>query len=772
MKIKTIAAALAVWAALPLFAQQKIIRGKVTDATDGSPVSFARVNYLKLDSIPLSGTSSNLSGYFELSGLFPESGFLSIDFTGYEPVCLPVKSAMKSDTLYIQLKPSAVRLNEVVIQARSVLTKNDRTIILPTQEQIRTATDGADLVRKMQLPRIMVDPVSGEVSISGGGTVQLRINGVLVTPPEIASLSPADILRIEYHDDPGARYGNTGAVIDYITRRQESGGRISGVLFHSIGGKRTSADDRISFKHNHRKSEFSANAGFVQRKLDWTREYDERLSFPEHELHRLEIGEPTRFNKKVFSSNVNYSLVEKDRYFVNAQLRYTHNDFPNGFEDRQSKLYTAGEDTPLRIYDHTEEKSNSPALDLYFQRDLKNEQSLIVNAVGTYIGTDSRRVYREGRADSFDTEIRSDVDGTKYSLIAEGIYEKKIQQHKISAGIKHMQSYTHNQYTSTINHEISMRQAESSLYAEYAGRFGKWGFMGNVGGGRLYYSQKGTHKEKYAFQPSARISFEPDRNLYFRYKAGLRSNAPSPGVMNEVEQVIDTWQIRRGNPDLDAFYTLEQRFTAGYSKGFFGMDLLIGYEYEYKPIMESVFYENGKFIRMSENQKSFQNLSAEATFRFKPWKEYVSLSVTPRMNRYISTGNEYLHTYTMPELRVNLDLTYHNWQANFTTITPPRFMYGEQLTKSDQMYTIMAGYKTAAYSLMVGVLNPFTSAYKTENKNWASADLVDSKIHTRHNRSFLVRLGFNLNYGRHFKEADRRTHNMDTDPGIIQGVKN
>lgn len=755
-----------------LFAKGAVINGKVMDANDKSPVAFANILLLKLDSTFVAGTTTDLDGYFEISDIQQENGILSVTYIGYDAICMDMILGDNNNPIEIFLKQSAIALNEVTIRAHSIIVKDDRKLILPTEEQVRTSTDGTDLTRKMQLPRIMVDPVSGEITLSGNGEVQLRLNGVQVTHTEIASIPPADILRIEYHDDPGVRYGNADAVIDYITRRKESGGNINGVFFHSIGGHRTSADDRLSLKYNYGKSEFSANGMFIQRKSDWTREYDERLIFPDHELHRLEVGESTPFNKKVFAANFNYSLMEKDKYFFNAQFRYLRNDFPNGFEDRKSKLYTSNIETPLSIFDHTSEKSNSPALDLYYQRTLKNDQLLIFNVVGTYIDTESHRIYQEKRDQEFETNILSDINGNKYSLITEGIYEKKLGRGKVTGGLKHSQSYTDNEYRGTVIADVSMRQAESSIYSEYQGRTGKWGYMANLTGVRLYYSQKENRTETFAVEPSARLTFEPSENLYFRYRINLRTIAPSLTAMNDVEQAIDTWQIRRGNPDLDAFRTLSQSFTAGYNKGFWGVDMQIGYDYEYDPIMESVFFEDGKFVRTFENQQSFQNLAAEITLKLKPWKNHMSLSVTPRVNRYISKGNNYLHTYTMPELRVNLDFSYNNWLANFTTITPPRFMYGEQMTKSNQMYTIMAGYKQSGWSVMVGAINPFTKEYNTDNKNWSALNPVDSKIHTTNNRSFLVKLSFNINYGKQFRGSNKQINNMDTDSGVMQGTKN
>ena len=115
----------------------------------------------------------------------------------------------------------AISLDEITIQAQSVIEKGDRKVILPTQNQLKMSSSGIDLLGKLQLPRITVDIMSGEITTSGNGEVQLRINGVRVTYTEISSLSPEDILRIEYHDTPGARYGNAAAVIDYITKNKK-----------------------------------------------------------------------------------------------------------------------------------------------------------------------------------------------------------------------------------------------------------------------------------------------------------------------------------------------------------------------------------------------------------------------------------------------------------------------------------------------------------------------------------------------------------------------
>lgn len=668
---------------------------------------------------------------------------------------------------------SSFFLDEVTVTAKSVINKGYKLSILPSEIQRKTATDGVDLLNKMQLSRIMVDVMSGEITTTGNGEVQLRINGILVTYPEVAALNPEDIIRIEYHDSPGVRYGNAAVVIDYITRKKESGGCIRGGAFHSIGGDRTSIDDMLSANYNNGKSEFSTNVRFIQRKGDWTREYDEKLLFPDHELQQKEVGEPSLFNKKVLYSNLNYSLQEKDKYIFNAQFRYSYNDFPAGYEDRKSKLYFCGLDIPLSIYDHTAEKNHIPALDLYFQRTLKNDQSLIFNLVGTYIETKNNRIYQEIRENIPETDILSDISGKKYSLIIEGIYEKRIGKGLITGGMKHIQSYTDNQYTGTTVTDVTMNQSESFVYGEYQLKTGKWSYMANLTLSRFYYSQQNNKNEKYALQPSLRVTYNPNLDFAFRYSAALKNNTPSIAYLNDVEQPIDLLQVRRGNPGLKLFQSINQSFNAGYNQSFFGIDALVTYDYEHKPIMESVLYEDGKFIRTYDNQQSFQDLAFEVAFHIKPWKDHINLSVIPGLNRYISHGNNYLHTYTMKSLRVNLDFSYRHWIANFATIVPPnRYVYGEQLMKGDLMHTLMVGYKMPAWSVMAGLYNPFIRTYRSENENWSALNPVKSDIHSNNMaRTVVVKFNFNLNFGKQLKSIRKAVQNMDNDPGIISGNK-
>ena len=81
----------------------------------------------------------------------------------------------------------------------------------------------------MQIPTILVDPILNKIS-RAGDNVELRINGRKVDVNQIRTLAPETIVRIEFHENPGLRYGSAPAVLDYIVKNQQSGGALQSQL--------------------------------------------------------------------------------------------------------------------------------------------------------------------------------------------------------------------------------------------------------------------------------------------------------------------------------------------------------------------------------------------------------------------------------------------------------------------------------------------------------------------------------------------------------------
>lgn len=750
------------------------ISGTIVDTDTHDAIEFANIALLTQDSIFVAGASSNTKGDFAFNNISDGEYILSATYVGYLKSYVSINNLNKSiDLGDISLKSSDIALKDVTVTANAIIQKSDRKVIIPSDAQIKASNSGITLLRNLQLSRIIVNPLDNTVSIPGDQPVQLRINGVEVTIAEIVAIQPTDIIRIEYHDDPSMRYGNAGAVIDYITRRRESGGslsaRLANVPFQNMGW----GENFASAKVNHKKSEFGINAYWSKRDIKWTRENKETFVFPDKTLNRIEEGQPTKFKDDKLNVALNYSLNETDKYLFNATLRNNYQETPNQYSDRNSLLFsTDNRENPLTISDHSTWRSYSPSLDLYFQRNLKNDQLLIFNAVGTYIDSKSTRLYQESRNNKLSTDIYSSVLGEKYSFIAEGIYEKKLSNGKLSAGLKHTQSYTSNTYEGNVSTDIGLNFAETYGYAEYQLRKNKFNYTFGLGIMRSYNSQGENKNKKYIFRPNLRVSYNINDNAYIRYNGYISGYSPSLSDLNNVEQEIDSLQIRRGNPDLRTVWYYTNTLNGGYNKGIFGVELFMRYSYDHKPIMEKVSFENGKFIRTNTNQKGFHRFQSEVNFKLKPFGEYLTLGVSPGYNRFISYGDDFTHTYGYWRIRGSATLSYKKWFIYAEAWTRWNNFWGETLERGERIHTIMTGYNTEKWSLNVGMFNPFSKSYSQDSRNYSALTPNRSYIYTNNLKQILVvNFSINLNFGRQYKASDKRLNNDDTDAGIMSGTK-
>jgi len=214
---------------LPLFSQQITLKGKIVDAKTNEFLEFASVSLLKPDSVFVNGSQSDAKGEFVLSDIASGDYLLSISFLGYRNSIIKLDNLSTSiDLDKIYLQQDAQLLGEVVVQGSGRINKVDRQIILPSPVQIKSSNSGFELLNALMIPGLRVDPIQNAITAVGGGNVQVRINDVVASTTQIKALRPASVLRVEYIDDPGVRYGdeNVSAVINFIVKQMESGASI------------------------------------------------------------------------------------------------------------------------------------------------------------------------------------------------------------------------------------------------------------------------------------------------------------------------------------------------------------------------------------------------------------------------------------------------------------------------------------------------------------------------------------------------------------------
>lgn len=240
------------------FAQKIAIKGIVKDATNKEAAEYVNVVLQTSDSTFVEGTTTDGKGAFLLNKMNAGDYLLVLSSVGYTTQYLTLNGVKRDVNLgEILLEDAAVAMEGVTVSASSQISRADRKLVFPSERQMKVSTNGVNLLQQMMLPRIQVNPMDNSIGLLGGGELQLRINGAKAEIEEIKALQPSDIIRIEYHDNPGLRYGNAEVVLDYIVRRPDTGGNFGVDL--SQGVNAMWGEYNVFGKVNHKKSEFGVS---------------------------------------------------------------------------------------------------------------------------------------------------------------------------------------------------------------------------------------------------------------------------------------------------------------------------------------------------------------------------------------------------------------------------------------------------------------------------------------------------------------------------------
>jgi len=754
-------------------AQGYSIKGRIVSGKN--IVDFANIVLQKSDSSFVNGCVADKSGTFRLNDVAAGSYLLRISNIGYNTRIIPIPTLSKNiDFGNIQLDTASVTLKEVVVTASHIINTLDKKIVLPSAYQIKSSTNGLELLNQMHLNHLQVDAVRNTITSSLPGDVQLRINGVKADIQQVRAIRPEDILRVEYHDDPSMRYGeNVSAVIDYITKRPTSGGYVGVDLNPSPFIM--FCDNTVSAKYNHNKSEIGMNFYLHYRELyGYWRKNSETFNFDNGtSFTRKEDGTPSRISDNQSPVSLYYNYQEGEKWFFNASF-YNYYQFQR--MNTKSKLYPETEpDNYTFMKDYSKSHSNRPSLDLYFQRNYSNHRYLILDVVGTYIHTNNDRSYSETKDTQLLDDINSNVRGNKYSLIGEAIYGKQFGKAlALNVGANYYQAYTKNDYAGTVTTMTEMRENHTTAFVEVRGEFNRFSYSL---AGRIshFWTRQGENSyRKNVVYPKLKMGYHFSDKLNLNYSGGLTYNTPSLSDLSNVSQLIDSLQIRRGNPDLKVAHTWSHNLDCSWNSGLLNIDANLFYMYQGNPVMEETLRENNKFIRTNINQLSWQKLNPSVNAQFGPIKNILTLGFEGGVNYFDSKGKDYHHYYTNWYSKGTITATYKNFIMTGVINTHCNDFYGETLNYGENYHVVSLKYKHKDMSFGVMAFNPFVSRnnYNRPSENWSRYAPSHNTWYLRESsRLFIASFSWNINFGKKYHAAQKQVNNADTDSGTLKSTK-
>ena len=254
---------LTIWAQ----AQSKSISGTLRDAQAEPAIAATIQLFRSHDSSFVKGTSSDMSGKFELHNLPNDLYYLKISglvYKNHYSANLNLNNPPNQLDLpvIILLPAKEIQLKEVVVTAKKPLIEQDIDKTIVNVEAMISAATSNSLEVLEKTPGVLVDQ-NGSISLNGKQGVLVLIDGrsTYMSGQDLAmylkSLPGAVLDKIELMDNPPAKYDATGgAVINIKLKRNRSRGLTGNTSGTLSQGQKT-------------RSYLGLNLNFNQPKVNW-----------------------------------------------------------------------------------------------------------------------------------------------------------------------------------------------------------------------------------------------------------------------------------------------------------------------------------------------------------------------------------------------------------------------------------------------------------------------------------------------------------------------
>ena len=129
----------------------------------------------------------------------------------------------------ITMQLSPIQLSTVSVEANNTILSADKNVYIPTSAQKNASQNAADLLRRMAIPQLVINPGNNSVKDVFGNNVAVFINYHEAQSDELKGMKMTDVRKIEYIEFPAdPRFKGEHRVVNFIVQEYEYGGYTKG----------------------------------------------------------------------------------------------------------------------------------------------------------------------------------------------------------------------------------------------------------------------------------------------------------------------------------------------------------------------------------------------------------------------------------------------------------------------------------------------------------------------------------------------------------------
>ena len=682
---------------------QHILKGIVYDEA-GTGVFSTTLRILTEDSVFVSGGITDDNGNFEIKNIKAGRYILAVSNIGYAGQCIAFEMPGSDYTLpIVVLKTDVVALGEVTVKGSTFIRKKDHLLVLPDKQQIKHAFSGYDLLYNLMIPGLDVNRKDKKVTATAGEAT-LYINGVKADFRDVQNLRPRDIEKVEYYSMPIGKYAGDAASINYITKTYTTGGYVNMEAEQKIGYLGGNYD--AAAKLSHKQTNYSFYGGYSTTGYGGIKkEKNEALFLSDYTVNRnRETGYANyRSNYKYIHFQVSNSTKKR-----NLLSWFSLNRSATPQNDRDERLnYTGHKVRSVMSSEKTESNSLRPTAYLRGDFNLSEKHLLKSECVTWYTRNTYERTYTEDQRRS-----STSVNENLYSFVMTNRYTfRPDTSNTYLVHLNHYHDRSFMEYSGDYESKQHLLNGQTIFRINYIREFGKKATLYVDPGISLmnYRLQNERMKYVWTFRTNTWVRYRFNSLHWIGVGFSHHNNQPEISTLNEVDQTIDFYQIKRGNPNLKNTKLLNLYMMYEGRIGPFNMQARVWKEQFKHNIYSHYYAEGNKLISSYRSDGSFNRFNAD-------------MSVSCRISDHIRTrlGLEYHDMYTDIE---KLHLSRKNFAAsadvncfiqsfaiNAYLKTPKKMLDQSRLVfmETPMIYGLSVRYSNRNLMAEAGTENPFT----------------------------------------------------------------
>ena len=636
----------------PLFSQQKSfeIKGVIVDQSSQAPIPFATVVVLDNTSLdPITGVTTAEDGSFNVRSPY-EDIYVEISFIGYETLKLQgfqVNGALL-DLGTIALSEQSEMLNEVEVRGEksTMEFKLDKRVFNVGKDLSSTGASALEVLDNV--PSVTVS-IEGQVRLRGNAGVQILINGkpsVLTSEGgnALGSITAEMIDKVEVITNPSAKYEaeGTAGIINIVIKKDERKG-INGSFTLNYGQPDNNSFG-LSLNRRNEKFNLFTQIGYGSRSYprEGKNKNDNRLT------NTQVLTEGTQYRNEKF-----YNIILGTDYYINPQNVITLSGFyAFEAEDQPSntnvKQYNNITDLTSEWNREEVTTADNPKYqyEFIYKRDFLDDEDhdLIFSATGNLFSKDQSSEFFNTTvlgSDTFD-----DQQTRTFFREAEHIFKLDYthpfgEVWKVEGGFQYANNDVSNDFevkddlagqwvvNSGLTNVFEFTQGVLGVYGMAAYESDTWGAQlglrtENTKINTLLVNTEEENEQNFTdLFPSLNTSYKFSQSFSLQAGYSRRIYRPRLWELNPFFNIRNSYNYRKGNPNLKSEYSDSYEISAIFLKGISSLNMSLYQLYTTNTIESVTTFQDNISVSGPENLGSKRVNGIEINGKITPSKKII-----------------------------------------------------------------------------------------------------------------------------------------------------